>query len=199
MKELAHEIRSSYGLTSPRVLRSDLRRIYKKQNIKIDLWPHKFKGLRGAYFNDDYGASVLLDKNLPQDPMVFTMAHELKHHLVDRKGQTMIFCDMSNQNKIIEIGAEVFAAEMLFPDDIFITSMEELGIDEGECEAETIVRLKQNSRTTLSYMGLAKKAEFLGYAGRGTFEGVHWKKLEISMYGEPLYKRINRRRKKVFV
>lgn len=192
MKKLAHEIRDLYDLTSPRVLRSDFRRIYKDQRIRIDLWPYKFKGLRGAYFNDECGTSVLLNKSLPQDPMVFTMAHELKHHLVDRNGQTIIYCDMSNQDEIIEIGAEVFAAEMLFPDDMFIDSMEELGINEGECEAETIVRLKRISKTTLSYAGLAKKAEFLKYVSKGSFEGVRWKKLEESIYGEPFYKRINR-------
>jgi len=63
------------------VLRSDLRRIYRTEGIRIDLWPYKFKGLRGAYFNDELGPTVLLAKGLPQDPMVFTMAHELKHHV----------------------------------------------------------------------------------------------------------------------
>lgn len=198
MKELACNIRHAFGLIGPRVLRSDMRRIYREYEIQIDLWPYKVKKLRGAYFNDENGCSVLLAKGLPEDPMVFTMAHELKHHLVDRNEQTII-CDESNQNEVIEIGAEVFAAEFLFPDDIFIASMKEMGISEGECHPKTIVTLKRNSKTTLSFTGLAKKAEFLGFADKGVLEGVHWKKLEISMYGEPFYKRMNKFKKRIHV
>jgi hypothetical protein len=175
-----------------------MRHIYREYEIQIDLWPYKVKKLRGAYFNDENGCSVLLVKELPVDPMVFTMAHELKHHLVDRNEQTII-CDESNQNEVIEIGAEVFAAEFLFPDNIFVASMEDMGIATGKCEPKTIVRLKRNTKTTLSFAGLAKKAEFLGYADKGAFEGVHWKKLEISMYGEPFYMRMHRFKRRIHV
>src|SRR5262249_29310027 len=85
MKALARQVRADHGLTTPRVLRSDLRRIYKHHGIRIDLWPHRFKRLRGAYFFDDLGATVMLARGLPADPMVFTMGHELKHHLADRE------------------------------------------------------------------------------------------------------------------
>jgi hypothetical protein len=71
-------VRARFGLTSPRVLRSDLRRIYRAEGIQIDLWPHKLRKLRGAYINDEFGPTVMLAKGLPQDPMVFTMGHELK-------------------------------------------------------------------------------------------------------------------------
>jgi len=84
MRNLALETRAKYALTSSRVLKSDMRRIYKDQGIHIDLWPYKLKKLRGAYFNDEGGPSVMLAKGLPDDPMIFTMGHELKHHLVDR-------------------------------------------------------------------------------------------------------------------
>jgi hypothetical protein len=40
------------------------------QGIRIDLWDHKFKRLRGAYFNDELGPTVMLCKGLPEDPMV---------------------------------------------------------------------------------------------------------------------------------
>ena len=73
LKQLARETRTEYGLTLPRVLRSDLRRIYRDQGIRIELWDHKFRKLRGAYFNDDLGYTVMLCKGLPEDPMVFTM------------------------------------------------------------------------------------------------------------------------------
>ena len=81
MRELAGQTRAHYGLTTPRVLRSDMRRIYRDQGIHIDLWPHRMKKVRGAYFDDDLGPTVMLVKGLPADPMVFTMAHEMGHSL----------------------------------------------------------------------------------------------------------------------
>jgi hypothetical protein len=73
----------------PRVLRSDMRRIYRTEGIRIDLWRHRLRGLRGA---------------------------ELKHHLVDRDSAGG-FCSESNRDDAIEIGAEIFAAELIFPEE----------------------------------------------------------------------------------
>ena len=193
MKSLARDVRATAGLTTPRVLKSDLRAIYRRENIRIDLWPH-FKGLRGAYFNDEHGASVVLNSSLPEDPRVFTMAHELKHHLVDRE-LGLAFCDVGNQNEEIEIGAEVFAAELIFPEQDFVAALAEMGIRKGTCTPESLVRLKTETRTTLSYAGLSKSAIRLGFAPEGTFLGVKWKKLEERINGEPVYKRIQRYRR----
>jgi hypothetical protein len=52
------------------------------------------------------------------------------------------------------------------------------------------VALKSETQTTLSYQGLAKRAEFLGYCEAGLLKKVAWKKLEESIYGVPLYKRL---------
>jgi Zn-dependent peptidase ImmA (M78 family) len=194
LKKLARETRAEYGLASARVLRSDLRRIYRDQGITVDLWDHKLRELRGAYFNDDLGATVMLCKGLPDDPMVFTMCHELKHHLTDSK-LTLSYCDPSNQSQQIEIGAEVFAAEMIYPEGKFAEDMEAMGISIGRCDSEAIVRLKRNTRTTLSYAGLVKRAEFLGFAQSGALQGVKWKKLEELIFGPPLYKQILARRR----
>jgi hypothetical protein len=57
-----------------------------------------------------------------------------------------------------------------------------------------LVRLKHESRTTLSYAGLAKRAEFLGYAGVGSLAKIKWKKIEEEIYGEPIHKWLQRRR-----
>ncbi len=188
MKTLAREVRSQYDLNGPRVTRSDLRRVYAHQEITIDLWPFPLKKLRGAYFNDDSGVSVMIAKSLPEDPRVFTMAHELKHHLVDADN-TAIYCDLSNQNEVIEIGAEVFAAEVLFPDELFLEILAEANVLKGACTPESLVHLKRDTRTTLSYAGLAKKAEFLDLSSPGALNGIKWKKLEEKLYGVPFYKR----------
>jgi Zn-dependent peptidase ImmA (M78 family) len=193
LKNLARETRAEYGIASVRVLRSDLRRIYADQGIRIDLWDHKLKKLRGAYFNDELGPTVMLSKGLPEDPMVFTMAHELKHHLTD-SDLSVSYCDYSNQTEEIEIGAEVFAAELIYPEGQFATDLQARGIAMGGCTSEVIVRLKRETRTTLSYAGLVKRAEFLGFATPGVLQGVKWKKLEESIFGLPFYKQIKARR-----
>lgn len=187
MRLLAAQIRDQYGLQTPRVLKSDLRRIYKHQEIQIDLWPYKLKKLRGAYFYDEDGASVMLVKGLPDDPTIFTMGHELKHHLVDR-GSIVSLCDPSNQSTEIEIGAEIFAAELIYPEQMFHDHLLNMGVVMGACTPNQIVTLKRETKTTLSYAGLAKRAEFLGFAPPNSLAGIAWKKLEESIYGVPFYK-----------
>jgi Zn-dependent peptidase ImmA (M78 family) len=154
----------------------------------IDLWPHKLRGLRGAYFNDELGPTVMLAKDLPSDPLIFTMAHELKHHLVDRH-LSISFCDRTNESEQIEIGAEIFAAELIYPEDDFVKDYKQLNVK--GCTPEILVRLKQSNQTTLSYAGLAKRAEFLGFAPAGSLQKYRgWKKLEEQLFGVPLYKRL---------
>lgn len=194
IRALARQVRQEHGLASPRVLRSDLRRVYRAYGIKIDLWPHKFKALRGAYFDDELGPTVMLARHLPPEPLIFTMAHELKHHLVDR-GRPISYCDASNQREPIELGAEIFAAELIFPEQEFFTCLRHMGIGPRQCTPEVLVRLKHETQTTLSYAALAKRAEFLGLAPAGSLGRVPWKKLEEQFYGEPLYKQLLRARR----
>jgi uncharacterized protein DUF955 len=191
MKRFARDLRERFSLHSPRVTRSDLRTIYREEGIRVDLWPHKLRNLRGAYFRDDCGPSVMLAKGLPEEPMVFTMAHELKHHFHD---EGLSFCDVSNEQNYIEIGAEVFAAELIFPEADFIGAANTCGVRLGHVEPADIIRLKRDTKTTLSYTSLVKRIDFLGFAPASTFVRVRWKKLEEELYGEPLYKKLLRRR-----
>jgi Zn-dependent peptidase ImmA (M78 family) len=178
LKVLARRVRAENGLTSPRVLQTDLRKIYFRYGIEIDYWPYPFKYLRGAFICDDLGTTVMLAQNLPHDPMVFTMAHELKHFLTDRHIRVS-YCDQSNTSKAVEVGAEIFAAEFLFPDQFFVEYMQRMRVKRNQCNAETIVRLKHETRTTLSYAGLAIKAERLRYAAAGSLTRLKgWRKLE---------------------
>jgi Zn-dependent peptidase ImmA (M78 family) len=193
LKGLARELRREYGFNTPRVSKSDLRKIYKKLGIRIDLWPHKTKKLRGAYFNDEHGCSVMIVKGLPEEPTVFTMAHEIKHHLCDQD-RLIAACNEKNESDPIEIGAEIFAAELIYPDEDFFEYLASHGITKGQCTPEDLVRLKQATQTTLSYMALAKRTTLYGYAA-SDFSKVKWKKLEESMFGEPVYKRVQRYRR----
>lgn len=201
LKALALKVRAENNLTSPRVLRTDMRRLYRTYGIsRIDLWPPKgmsdtLTRLRGAYFNDEQGPSVMLARHLPDEPAIFTMAHELKHHLKDKHIPTL-YCDASNQDEEVEVGAEVFAAELIFPDEDFAQTLRQMGIGYGQCTPERLVRLKHQTETTLSYAGLTKKAEFMRFAPAGSFAKVKWKQLDEQIYGEPTYKRVLRYRQR---
>lgn len=192
LKALARSVREQYGLKTPRVLRTDLRRIYKAEGIRIDLRPG-FKNLRGAYFCDEHGASVVMAKGLPPDPAVFTMCHELKHHLRDRTTRDFQCSFSYTSTDSIEIGAEIFAAELIFPEEEFLQLLSAAGVTTGGCTSEHLVHLKHQTRTTLSYQGLAKRAEFNGLALRGTFAKVQFTKLEEQIYGRP-YRRPSKSR-----
>jgi Zn-dependent peptidase ImmA (M78 family) len=197
LKDLARSTRIQFELSTPRILVSHLRKIYKHYEIQIDLWPRKsaaktvkLKGLRGAFFYDTDGASVLINRYLPEAPKIFTLGHELKHYLVD-KDLGDIWCGHDNQKEEIEIGAEIFSAELLFPDQDFKESLIQMGIQKGCCTPKSLVRLKHETKATISYTALAKKAEFLGFAQPKSFLGVKWKKIEEEIYGIPLYKQPN--------
>jgi Zn-dependent peptidase ImmA (M78 family) len=190
-KALARKVRATHGLVSVRIRLSDIRRIYSAYGIRIDMWPYKLKDLRGAYFNDEAGTSVMVAKNLPEEPRIFTLCHELKHHLMDSDIQSS-FCDRSNESEQREIGAEIFAAEFIFPEDDFVDYMSQMGIRQYACTPETLVRFKYLTQTTMSYSALAKRTEFLKYAPPGSLAKIKWKKLYESIYGEPIYKRIQR-------
>lgn len=194
MKGLARKVRADHGIESARVLRRDLRRIYKQLGIAIDIRPLGRK-IRGAYFNDDFGTHVVLAKGLPADPTVFTMAHELKHHLVDRNC-AVSYCTADDRGDPIEIGAEVFAAEFLFPEADFVRELTELGISKGTCDAKALVRVKHQVGTTLSYAGLVKRAERLGFVSPGKLARTPWKKLERELLGLFDYRAWRRRQQR---
>jgi Zn-dependent peptidase ImmA (M78 family) len=183
LRQLARQVRAENGLSSPRVLPGDLMRIYAKYGIIVDEWPYRFRHLRGAFINDHLGTTVMVAKGLPRDPMVFTMAHELKHFFRDRE-LGIYYCDQSNLNKSLEIGAEIFAAELLFPDRDFVAYMTKMEIRRDQCLPKTLIQLKRQTGTTLSYAGLAIKAERLGFAPSHSVTTIKtWRRLE-ALYGE---------------
>ena len=185
LKALARQVRAEHGLSSPRVLPADLMRIYARYGIELDEWPYRFRNLRGAFINDHLGTTIMIAKGLPQDPMVFTMAHELKHFFRDRD-LGISYCDQSNLNKSLEVGAEIFAAELLFPDRDFIALMKKMGVRTNQCLPKNLIRLKRQTGTTLSYAGLAIKAERLGFAPSHSVTTIKtWRRLE-ALYNPPV-------------
>lgn len=200
MVTLAHEQRALFNISGARITRTEFRKIYKHYGISIDQWPiaglngKAFKKLRGVYFPDLNGVPSVLVARLPDEPYIFTLAHELKHHLMDRDS-VGAFCLTQVQDEIKEIGAEVFAAEFIYPTSEFSSDLGKMEIPKGSCTSRDLVVLKHQTATSLSYAALAKRAEFTGYAPEDSLLKTGWKKLEESIYGEPDYKRIQRYRK----
>lgn len=205
LKVLANRVRSDFDIQGYAPNRTTLKSICKSSGVeRVDLWPpphqvNTLKKLRGAYFCDDCGCSIMVSRTLPDEPAIFTLAHELKHHLVDQdllSGENpALFCDESNINEQVEIGAEIFAAELIFPEQDFLRVAEGLGLGIRRCLPEDLIRLKRETATALSYAALAKRSEFFDIADQGTLSKYKgWKKLEEQLYGEPDYKRIQRYR-----
>jgi Zn-dependent peptidase ImmA (M78 family) len=172
MRELALEVRARHGIEGPYVSMRDLWRIYRTEGIEQLDFRRGFRDLRGAYFNDDCGVTVMLAGGLPDEPTIFTMAHELKHHLVDSKTGALL-CGAKEQTRRVEIGAEVFAAELIYPEKDFVYDLFRLlrGMPK-KITRESLVELKRRTHTTLSYTALAKRAVLLRLADEGAFRGV---------------------------
>ena len=202
IKRLAREIRAVYGFTTPKVRLSDLRRIYHSEGIRIETWPPlssasrrvRLRQLRGAYIDEPpLPPWVMVARWLPPEPRIFTLAHELKHHFRDRN-RGVLHCLREVGDDVGEIGAEIFAAELIFPDSDFSRHPCGMGIGLGRCSAEDIVRLKHDTETTLSYSSLAKRAGIMGFAPPCSMVRIRWRALAEKMFGEPLYRRILRDR-----
>jgi Zn-dependent peptidase ImmA (M78 family) len=120
----------------------------------------------------------MLAGGMPDEPTIFTMAHELKHHLVDSKAGTVL-CRSDEQRRRIEIGAEVFAAEFIYPEKDFVYDLFRLlrGMPQS-INPETLVELKRKTETTLSYAALAKRSVLLKLADEITFRDVRWGEAE---------------------
>lgn len=199
MKKLAANVRKEHKLTTSRVLPSDLKIILKAEGVsEIVLFPG-FKNLRGMYYFEGKLPIVAVKKDLPRDPYAFTLGHELKHHLVDQhllsKDFDSMVCTTKNQEEMIEIGAEVFSAELLYPEELFLHDIFAQGVGSSGCKPEDLVYLKKATDTTLSYSGLAKRATLLRLVTPGSLDNIPWKKLEEEIFGEPIYKQWANRKK----
>ena len=178
MRELALEVRSRNEIEGADLSMREMWKVYRAEGIEELHFRHGFKQLRGAYFNDDYGVTVMLAGGLPDEPTIFTMAHELKHHLVDSKAGTVL-CRTDEQMRRVEIGAEVFAAELVYPEKDFVYDLFRLTRRMPQTLGpELLVELKRKTQTTLSYTALAKRAVLLRLADEKAFKDVRWGALE---------------------
>jgi len=190
LRMLALEKREQYSVTTPTLNLLCMRRMYKGEGIKIDLRSIKGNKIRAAYFCDDGDYSVLLNRQLPREPRLFSLAHELKHHYVDQQQiqEGAIRCGDYNAHEFIEKGAEVFAAEFIYPEAEMRELVGQLGIAQEGFTPETIVHFKRACPAPVSYSFLVKRFAWFGFCVEQEFKQVQFQKLEEKIFGTPIYK-----------
>jgi len=141
----------------------------------------------------DGDCSVAIRRDLPKEPKIFALIHELKHHWLDRllmeSGQ--VSCGSFNENELHEKAAEVFAAEFLYPENEFRIDMyafeEAQKIQNWQCD--DIVHFRRNAcRASVSYTFIRKRLEWLQKIAPAQFQGVKFQKREDELYGVPIYR-----------
>src|SRR6266849_3384433 len=117
LKLLARQKREDYGVDTAALGLREVRSIYRAEAIRIDYYPLPYK-IKALYMCDDGDCTVALQRKLPDAPKLFALIHELKHHYCDREalGAGIIHCGDYDANELIEKGAEVFAAEFIYPE-----------------------------------------------------------------------------------
>src|SRR5665213_475501 len=107
---------------------------------------------------DDGDCTVALQRRLPDEPKLFALIHELKHHYCDREalGAGVIHCGDYDANELIEKGAEEFAADLT-------------RLNLSFREASDVVTLKQACKAKVSYKFICKRLERLGHIASAQF------------------------------
>lgn len=189
LKELAREKRLLHKVDTARFGVREMRAIYKAEGI--DIHYRDFKGkIKALYMCGDGYYSVALKRGLPDEPKLFSLAHELKHHYRDQDilESEIIWCGDVNMQHPIEQGAEVFASEFIYPIKEFAYDISTLHITNWT--PEYIVNLKRNCKAKVSYFFLRRRLEELGQLEYSQYKDVKFQKLEESLYGVPYHKRI---------
>ena len=186
--QLAREKRLEYGVDTAAFGLREVRVIYKREGIRIDHWPLPYK-VKALYMCDDNFPSVALQQRIPNEPKLFALVHELKHHFCDRSalGAGVLHCGDYDANELIEKGAEVFAAEFIYPEQEFAADLQQFGVNVRQ--ASDVVEFKRSCRAAVSYRFICKRLERLGCIACGQFDGTQFQKLEDHLYGVPFYRR----------
>jgi Zn-dependent peptidase ImmA (M78 family) len=188
LKSLAREKRVHYGVDTAAFGLREVRRIYKAEGIRIDPWPLPYK-IKALYMCADGDCSVAIQPMLPDAPKIFAFTHELKHHYRDQAvlGAGVMHCGDYDANELVEKGAEVFAAEFIYPEAEFAEDLRSFSV--AVWQPLNIVNLKRLCKAKVSYRFLCKRLERLGLITPGAFDGVQFQKLEDEIFGEPFYRR----------
>jgi Zn-dependent peptidase ImmA (M78 family) len=184
LKDLARKKRIVHRVDTTAFGLREVRKIYIAEGIRIDKWPLNYK-IKALYMCADGDCSVAVQQKLPDEPKLFALIHELKHHYVDQEklGNGALPCCDYNANELIEKGAEVFAAEFIYPEAESLLDIKRLGIETWQ--PESVVEYKRSIKAKVSYQFLCKRLERLRMIAPKQFAAVKFQRLEESIYGPP--------------
>ena len=190
-RKLAQQKRADHSVVTSSLDLVVMARIYKKEGITIDRKKLKGNRIKAAYYCDDGECSVLLNITPPREPRLFALAHELKHHYFDQQQilNGEIECGDYNANELIEKGAEVFAAEFIYPELEMRQLIGQMEITNHNCTPEVVVKFKRTCLACISYTFIVKRFTRFGLCRHDTFSRVQFTKVEEQLYGPPIYKR----------
>jgi len=190
LRALARAKRIEYGVVTAKLNLTVVRNIYKKEGITIDLQKLKGYKIKAAYYCDNQDYSVLVSKDLPREPKLFALVHELKHHYRDQaeilNGEML--CGDYNANELIEKGAEVFAAEFIYPESEMKALINQMDITAANVTPQRIVEFKRNASASVSYTFIRKRFARFEICSMEQYKNIRFTKLEEEIYGPPIYK-----------
>src|SRR5262249_51530425 len=158
LKALARQKRAQHNVITGDLGLQVVRNIYKAEGVTLDYRKLPAK-IRAIYMCDDDDPSVAINNHLPAEPKLFSLVHELKHHYTDRKmiQDGIVKCGDYNAQQEIEIGAEVFAAEFIYPESEFIEFARKLNLARLQTTAEQIVQFKRDCGAPVSFTFIRKR------------------------------------------
>lgn len=190
LRALARAKRTEHSVVTATLNLTVVRNIYKKEGITIDLQKLKGYKIKAAYYCDNQDYSVLVSKDLPREPKLFVLVHELKHHYRDQakilNGEML--CGDYNANELIEKGAEVFAAEFIYPENEMKALINQMDITATNVTPQRIVEFKRNMPASVSYTFIRKRFARFEICSMKQYKDIQFTKLEEEIYGLPIYK-----------
>lgn len=191
LKQLARDKRKQHEVDTSTLGLKKVREIYKTEGIKIDYHPLPNK-VKALYMCDDNHHSVAVQKKLPDEPKIFALIHELKHHYCDQEllRSGYIHCGDFNMSDPIEVGAEKFAAEFIYPIREFAHDISLLNITKWS--DIDIINFKRSCKAKVSYAYICRRLTELESIGFNQFKGVQFQKREYEIFGLPYHLRRKR-------
>jgi Zn-dependent peptidase ImmA (M78 family) len=190
MRALARAKRIEYEVVTATLNLTAVRKIYKKESILIDQQRLKGYKIKAAYYCDNQDYSVLVSKDLPREPKLFALVHELKHPYQDQEEilNGEMLCGDYNAHELIEKGAEVFAAEFIYPENEMKALISQMNITAANISPQQIVDFKRNAPASVSYTFIRKRFARFQICSMEQYKDVKFTKLEEEIHGLPIYK-----------
>ena len=95
------------------------------KGMNVSLGPVPLEGVRGFYQYFQRNNIIYIDDSLPEHEQILVCAHELGHMLLHKKANALFMDTYTGFNTTkYEMEADLFAMELLVPDEIFLEYQE---------------------------------------------------------------------------